>query len=170
MKCATVRGEHEICQWLDHKSQGGVLNKFALGETWWGSKPSSIKMDPSLPNKFGQIQEASVLITGRLAELVRPVKKDKNTQLLVHLKIHPLLDGGVRYTTSLKKGRKIAERQLIVRNGDGKYSLHEMLVTMGDGDYVQATRTGKLWGEAEQITFRCALENNQLTVNANSAV
>lgn len=163
MKCATVRGEHDICPWLDHKSQGGKKNQFALGEEWWGSSPSSIAIDNSIANKFGQIHEASILECGRTVEMVRPFKKERKKQLLVHLKITPLLDGGVRYTTRLRKGKKIAERQLIVRTGESKYTLHEMLVTMGDGDYVQATRTGNLWGEPNEVTFKCV--DDQLTVS-----
>lgn len=164
MKCATVRGEHEICMWLDHNRQSPNLAQFSLGESWWVSKHASVQMDPALVSKSGKIREASVLMNGRNATLLPPFKKEKNKQLLVHLKVKPLLDGGVRYSMRLEKGRKLAERQMFIRNGEGKFSLNEMLVTMGPGDEVQATRTGKLWGEAEHLTISCSQDGEEITI------
>ena len=165
MKCATVRGEHEICTWLDHNQQGLNPAQFSLGESWWASKHTSVPMSLSLINKSGKIREASVLMNGNRAMLLPPFKKEKSKQFLVHIKVKPLLDGGVRYTTRLKKGRKLAERQMFIRNGEGKYSLNEMLVTIGPGDEVQATRTGKLWGEPEHLMISCSPDGEQITVS-----
>jgi hypothetical protein len=164
MKCATVRGEHEICMWLDHDRQSANLAEFPLGESWWASKRSSVKMSPTLVSKSRKIREASVLLNGRKATLLPPFKKENSKQILVHLKVTPILDGGVRYSLRLKKGRKLAERQMYIRNGEGKLTLNEMLITMGPGDEVQATRTGKLLGEAEHLTISCSQDGEAVTV------
>ena len=164
MKCATVRGEQEVYPWLDHRVQDAPAGQFSLGEKWWWSRSSSIKIDQQLVTPLGRILEASLAMRGRDAELVRPFKKEKHKQIIVHFKLAPLPDGGVRYTARLKKGQKLAERQLFIRETNAKYSLHEMLVTMGPGDRVTATRTGKLWGEPEQLSISCSEVHGELRI------
>lgn len=121
-------------------------------------------MSPSLVNKSGRITDVSVVTYGKRVSLLPPCKKEKSKQFLVHLKVKPLLDGGVRYTMRLKMGRKLAERQMFIRNGEAKYTLNEMLITMGPGDEVQAIRTGKLWGEADKLTISCSQDGEQIVV------
>lgn len=155
MKCATVHGENEIDNWITHKNRAVEPQRLVLGEVWWWGAAVGVQLNSTIVSAHGQIRNASIKSTRHGSELV-PEYRHCNKSMLVHIKVTPFYAGGVRYTTRLKKGRKLAERRLI----NGAHQVQELLVEMGDGDYVIANRTGELNGEPADLIVRACSKSN----------